>query len=333
MGQFKRRHFLISSGAMLVSRVASGQAPARKLGFLSLNPPPNAEENSRSVFLAKLKQRGWVEGQNLLIVRAYADLKRDRLPAMAEDLVRQRVEVIVAQGAESAVAASRATTTIPIVFGFVAWPIEMGLIESYAKPGRNATGRSSYTGTEVSNKRHEFLREIAPAAKRLSWIFTPDISRHVQGGTYDVPVEPETRKLGYEPKYHTVQKTEDLEAVFSEIVAFRAQALSVAGSAVLFSARQQIADFALKNRLPSASIMSSFVEAGGLLSYSAAGEPSATLERIAEYADRILRGARPADLPVERPSSYELVINLKTAKMLGLKIPPSVLLRADRVIE
>ena len=331
MDQFRRRHFLILSGAMLASRVASARAPARKLGILSASPPPSAE--APRPLVAKLKQLGWIEGQNLSIVSAYADLKAERLAALAEDLVRQRVDVIVAYQPAPAVAAARATSTIPIVFGFVGWPVELGLIESFAKPGRNATGLSAYTGIEVSNKRHEFLRAIAPAAKRLFWIGLPSTSlQSVQGTTVDFGGD-EVGKLGFEVRSRNVDKVEDLEAVFSEILAFRAQALSVAGSPVLFRARQRIADFALKNRLPSASYMRAFAEAGGLLSYATAGEPTATLERVAEYVDRILRGARPADLPVDRPSRYELVINLKTAKALGLTIPPSLLQRADQVIE
>lgn len=311
---------------------ARAQTPVRKLGVLSNNRPPSEEEISRNVFLARLKQLGWIEGQNLLIVRRFADGKSDRLPALATDLVRQRVDIILATGMASAVAAARATATIPIVFSQVGWPIELGLIESFAKPGRNATGMAEYTGVEVSNKRHEFLRAIAPSAKRLSWIIAPETMRNTQGKPIDLKTDGPVGQLGYELRYHTVEKAEDLEAVFSEIVAFRAEALSVAASVVLYQARQRIADFALKNRLPSASYMSAFVEAGGLLSYSTASVPRIE-ERIAEYVDLILRGARPADLPVERPSRYELVINLKTAKALGLKVPQSILVSADRVIE
>ena len=314
---------------------AAGEASLRKLGILSLAAPPAAEEIAGMTFLAKLRQLGWVESQNLSIVRAYADLKRDRLPALAEDLVRQRMDVIFAVGAESAVAAARATTAIPIVFGFVGWPIEMGLIDSFRKPGRNVTGVSSYAGQEVTAKRHEYLREIAPAVKRLSWIRAPDILEKVKGGTHNTRpfMEAAVGKLGYEVKWHDVHKPDDVKTVFSEIVALKAQALSVAGSAVLNAARQRIADFALEHQLPSTSVLPQFAEAGGLLYYGQASALSANMERIAEYVDQVLRGARPGDLPVDRPSRYELIINLRTAKVLGLHIPQVLLLRADRVIE
>lgn len=324
------RLLALSAAAPISART---QVPVRKLGVLSNRRPPTVEEISRSVFRAKLKQLGWVEGQNLLTVRAYADAKADRLPTLAEDLVRQRVDIIFATDDVSAVAAARATATIPIVFMQVPLPVEAGLIESFAKPGRNATGTSVYTGQEVSSKRHEFLRAIAPAAKRLSWIVAPENFRNVQGSAIDTKVGEAVGQLGYEVKFHRVQKAEDLEAVFSEIIAFQAQALSVAGSEVLYRARQRIADFALRNRLPCASYERWLVESGCILSYGAASFPSEVAERMAEYVDRILRGARPADLPVERPSRYELVINLKTAKTLGLTIPQSILIRADRVIE
>jgi putative ABC transport system substrate-binding protein len=239
MSQFTRRQFLIASGAMLAPRLAHGQAHARKVGILASDRLP-----ATGALLAKLKQLGWVERQNLLVVTAYADLNLDRLPSLAEDLVRQRVDVIVAFGEEAALPAARATATIPIVFGFVGWPVEMGLIESFAKPGRNATGVAAYTGMDVSIKRHEFLREIAPAAKRLSWISQPAHNQDVRGAALDLKVDEAVKQLGYEPQFHVVRKTEDLEGVFSELVAFRAQALSVGGSVLLHHARQRIADFA-----------------------------------------------------------------------------------------
>jgi ABC-type uncharacterized transport system substrate-binding protein len=314
---------------------AQGQVSVRKLGVLSLGLRPSAEAISRSAFFAKLKQLGWIEGQNLSVIRAYANLKRERLRTLAEDLVREQVDVIYAAGSEAAVAAARVTATIPIVFGFVGWPIEMGLIDSFPRPGRNVTGVASYVGQEVSIKRHEYLRDIAPDAKRLSWITAPDIAEKVQGGTTDFGALTEAglRKLGYEVTWHPVYKVEDLEAAFSKIAASGAQALSVASGALLNSARERIADFALKNRLPSASIIPQFAEVGGLLCYGPAGVFSTTPEKIAEYVDRILRGSRPAEMPVDRPSRYELAINMKTANALGLKVPQVLLLRADHVIQ
>ena len=284
---------------------------------------------------AELKARGWIDGQNLVIEGAFADFKTERLSALAEELVRKRVDVIWAGTGPAAVAAARATKTIPIVFGAVAWPVETGLIDSFARPGRNVTGVSTYTGMEVSTKRLEFLRAIAPTGTRLSWILDPTLEVTVDGGRFDIRslLDPAARSLGYEVRYHYVAKDEDIEAAFADILGWRAQALAVAGGAATYAARERIAAFAVRNRLPSAALSPWFVDAGGLLSYNDAGGASVSIARGAEYVDRIFRGAQPADLPVDRPGTYELVINLKTAKALGLQVPQSVLLRAGRVIE
>ena len=189
---------------------------------------------------------------------------------------------------------------------------------------------ATYTGLEVSTKRLEFLKAVAPNATRLSWILGSATEQTVNGAGFDVrPVLSQAaRSLGYEVRYHFVQKSEDLDPVFADILASRAQALSVAGTATTFVARERIAAFALSHRLPTACAAHVLVEAGCLLSYNAAGGGFAAIPLSLEYVDRIFRGARPADLPVEQPSSYELVINPKTAKALGLPIPQSVLLRA-----
>ena len=255
---------------------------------------------------------------------------------LAEELVRKHVDVIWTFPDLPAIAAARATKTIPIVFVNVAWPIEQGLIESFARPGRNATGVATYTGPRgLDRKRLEFLKAVAPAATRLSWILGSPTETTVDGAGFDLrPVLSEAaRSLGYEVRYHFVQKSEDVDPVIADILAWRAQALAVAGTPVIFAARERIAAFALSNRLPTASASFTLVEAGGLLSYNAAGSFLTAIPRSAEHVDRIFRGARPADLPVSRPDKYELVINLKTAKALGLAIPQSVLLRDPRLIE
>jgi putative ABC transport system substrate-binding protein len=319
---------------LLAGRAVAQLAAMRKIGILSLDRPPSAEEWARNPLIGRLKELGWVEGKNLTVVRAYADRKRDRLAALAEELVRERVEVIWTEGSPAPVAA-RATRTIPIVFYGAAWPVEMGLIDSFARPGRNVTGVSFYTGIEVSAKRLEFLREIAPDAKRLSWILAPDIAGTVDGKGLDLSalVDPAARKLGYEVRYHEVRAPEDVEKALAEVLDWRAQTLSVSGGTPIYVTRQRISDFALRHRLPSASAFAPFTEAGGLLSYSATGLLTTLVAQSADYVDKILRGARPADLPVDRPSRYELVINLKTARALGLKVPQTLLLRADRLIE
>lgn len=330
---------LLAIGMSAAPRAARAQAKpstqGKTLAVLATGSSQDVERVFLPAFRAGLKALGWIEGQNLVIESAIADYKYERLPALAEDLVRKRVDVVWATSAEAAVAAARATKSIPIVFTSVPWPVETGLIDSFARPGRNVTGVSSYAGTEVSIKRLEYLKEIAPTATRLSWILDPSLGASLDGGRFDVRplLDPAARTLGFEVRYHHVEKREDVDPAFAEILAWRAQAIAVAGSAATFAARERIATFALRNRLPSACASAPIVEAGGLLSYSAAGALSESLARGANYVDRILRGAHPANLPVYRPDNYELLINLRTAKALGLQVPQSLLLRAGRLIE
>jgi putative ABC transport system substrate-binding protein len=248
-------------------------------------------------------------------------------------LAAKKVDVIWTSGSEAAVAAARATTSIPIVFWGVGFPVEQGLIDSFAKPGRNATGVAWFASPEVSGKRLELLREIAPTAKRLALVSVPAIFHKVAGGPAEVTSStgPAAEKLGYELREFPVEKAEDFEPAFAAILAWGAQALTVAGTSLTFRERQRIADFAIRNRLPSAFTLQEFVEAGGLVSYAIDWRP--TVARSADYIDRILRGAEPGELPVDLPSRYETAVNLKTAKALGLTVPQSVLVRADRVIE
>ena len=267
-------------------------------------------------------------------MRSHAELDATRLAKLAEQLVRRRVEVIIANGPEAAVAATRATRSIPIVCFNLVWPEEQGLIESFAHPGRNVTGVSFYTGIETSTKRLQFLREIAPGAKRLSWLWPPDYQEKVDGGAFNVipTLESMAGGLGFELRLHAVRKSEDIEKGLREALAWRAHAIT-ASSEYVIHARKRVADFALQHRLPSAFPAWEIVEAGGLLSYALArAELASLVGRSLAYVDRILRGTRPADLPVERPSRYELVINLRTAKALGLTIPDTMRVRADRVV-
>ena len=220
--------------------------------------PQDAERFWLPGLRAKLKTLGWIEGQNLVIESAFADTKVERLAALAEELVRKRVDVILAYPDLPAIAAARATRTIPIVFVNVSWPVEQGLIESYGRPGRNVTGVSTYTGLEVSAKRLEFLKAVAPTATRLSWILGSPTEQTVDGAGFDIRplLSQAAGSLGYEVRYHFVQKSEDLDPVFADILASRAQALSVAGNPATFVARERIAAFALSNRLPTAAAVS-----------------------------------------------------------------------------
>jgi putative ABC transport system substrate-binding protein len=307
----------------------------RVIGNLGIGHPPTAEQIARNPFFARMKERGWVEGTNLVMERRYAEFRSERLAGFAEELVRKGVDLLATTGPEATLAAARATRTIPIVFNSVTWPVEQGLISSFARPGRNVTGIASYTGVEVTNKRHEFLRAIAPAAKRLSWLWPPEYSETLSGGRFDmVPImDAAVKGLGFEARFHDIRRSEDIEAALDELRGWRAQAISASGAHVS-EAGQRIAEFALRERLPSVFPQIANVEAGGLLSYAnAQAEFPRLLSTYVSHVDRILRGALPGELPVERPNLYELVINLKTAKALGLTVPQSLLIRADRVIE
>jgi putative ABC transport system substrate-binding protein len=337
-----RRKFLIAAGGLIAAPLARAQAPdagrSRRIGFLALgfeSKVPRAQRPTMKMF----KKLGWVDGENLQIERAYAELKAEHLAPLAQALVRKRVEVIWTIGPEATLAAARATRSIPLVFFNVPFPVEQGFVDSFARPGRNVTGTSFFTGVGVLHKLIEMLREVAPDAKRLSRLAQPDSVEVLAGGRIDVArtFSETAQRLGFESRTHEIRELADVDAAFTEITAWSADAMFTAGGDHLFAAGQRIAEFALRRRLPSAflgGLASKAIEAGGLLSYGPApSEAQAMLIRCVEYIDRILRGARPGDLPVQQPANYELVINAKTAKALDLRIPQTLLVRADRVIE
>ena len=278
------------------------------------------------MFREELRSRGWIEGRNLTIVPAFADARAERLPALAKDLVHRRVDAIFAFLTEAAVAAARATDAIPIVFGGVPWPVETGLVESFARPGRNVTGVATQTGIEVSTKRLEYLKAFAPSVTRLSWILDADMQTTVGGDMVDIKpaLVAAAQRVGFETRFHVVRKDEDFERAFAEIAGWRAQALAVAGSAATVAAADRIFAFALRHRMPTTCPSRTLAQAGCLFTYGAAGGFTETMARAADYVDRVLRGARPADLPVHRPDKFDLVVNRGTARALGLAIPPSV---------
>jgi putative ABC transport system substrate-binding protein len=257
--------------------------------------------------------------------------------ADVEELIRRRVEVILAIGQTQPVTAARATRAIPIVFFDDFFPLEQGLIESYARPERNVTGVAGSLAFEVSLKRVEFLREVVPSAKRLSWVWPPQFLslQTVSGDPINmVPIlEAAATKIGFETRFHSLRTEQTLDELFGEITAWRAEAVNAWLPPGSPSTSRKFAELALLHRLPTAFFDREHVEAGALLSY---GTPPSEFEplvdRWAEYVDRILRGTRPGKLPVELPRRYELVINMKTAKALCITIPQSVLARADDVI-
>jgi len=334
-----RRRFVAAIGSALAAPLTRAQGPApaplRRIGVLGLAFEPRGPRAERPA-LVTLRKLGWIEGENLVIERAFAELRMERLAPMAEELVRKRVEILWTNGPDATLAAARASQKIPIVFYDVPYPVEQGLIESFGRPGRNATGTSFFTDAGVGEKLYEFLREVAPGARRLARLIQPDPIKAVDGRTLDVgpDVGRIAGRIGFDIRTHEVRSLEDIDRVFAEISASRADCIIAGGGSHLFAARQKIAEFALRNRLASAFFFYGMADAGGLLSYGVSpSETVAMTIRTAEYVDRILRGARPGDLPVQRPSKYDLVINARTAKAIGLTIPQSMIARADRVIE
>lgn len=330
-----RRSFVALVGGLLAAPLVRAQGPARLpvVGLLSPQPMPTPEQWANSAYAKRLRELGWVEGKNAVVEQARGEGREDRLPALAEELVRKRVDVILAHAPEAAVAAARTTKSVPIVFWGVSSPVELGLVPSLAKPAGNVTGVAWNAGGEVQvAKPLELLKQIAPSVKRLASIWNPSAGFTVAGAEYVYPeFESAVKGLGFDVRVYAAKRNEDLEAIFAAILASRAQA--VVAPAMPFTGRnhRRIVDFANLNRLPSAFDARFFVEAGGLVSYGP--EIPETQRRAIDYVDRILRGARPGDLPVELPSKFELAVNLKTAKALGLTVPQSVLFRADRVIE
>ena len=278
-------------------------------------------------FRQGLRDLGYVEGRNISIESRWSEGKVDRHPALAIELVRLKPEVIVASGTQAIRAAKQATTTIPIVMAVSAYPDKIGLVASLASPGGNVTGLSNLGG-ELHGKLLELLKATAPNVSRVALLWNP--ANPVELLTFR-DLRAAASAAGVEIQSVEVRSPDDLPTAFAAIASQGAQALLAHANPVNYKGRQLIADYALRKRIPSIFQEKIFVEAGGLMSYA----PSFNdlFRRAATYVDKILKGAKPADLPVEQPAKFELVINLKTANALGLTVPPSILLRADRVIE
>ena len=326
-----RRQFLIVMGAVpSLAPLAAEAQQARKLyriGFLGNRGSTPEYLPLLKAFRQGLRERGWVEGQNILIEYRWAEGKFDRLPELAAELVRLKVDLIFAQSSIYVEPARRATRTIPIVFAVHADPVGTGHVASLGRPGGNITGLS-LAQTEVSGKGLELLKEAVPGATRIAVLWHPATPSNGPGLK---AVEAAARVLGVQVQALAVRGPDDFEGAFSAMTRERADAFLVIAAAIFFTAQRQLADFAVKHRLPTMFGVREHAETGGLLTYGA--NYADLFRRSAGYVDRILKGAKPADLPVEQASIFELVINLKTAKALGLTIPPSLRLRADRVIE
>ncbi len=309
------------------------QTRARRIGVLNNSvdpggPPPGAT--------AAWKRLGWIEGETLLIERRYAARRMERMPELADELLRKhQVEVLEAIGGVAAAAAARLTTTVPIVFQWAYLPIECGLVDSYARPGRNCTGTAMNAGPEFVLKWLEFVRAAAPSARRIAFV-SGDLSRlTLSGAPLDLgpPFVSAAKALGFEMTFHVARRIEDAEPALAEAVAARAQVAWIIGDS-LSAAAARVADFALRQRWVTATPSVSMFAAGLLLYHGPSEADFKYMDfRAMQMVDRILRGANPAEIPVEIPTRPELAINLKTARALGLTLPQSLLLRADRVVE
>ena len=336
MRRTSRRRFVLSAAALAAAPLARAQAQfgKRTLGVLSPHPKPTPDRLARSPYYRRLAELGWRLNENLVLERPADPEGEAALPRLAAELVGKRVDVILAIGPEAAVAAARATRTIPVVFCCVAYAVEQGLVRSYANPGGNVTGVALWTGPELATKLLEIYREIAPDVRRIAAISTPSSVSTVAGDVYEQArplILAAAHSVGFDYQGHEIATAGDLDRVFDHIHQSGAEGLLTYATTTARRLRHRIADFANSIRLPHASTQADFVEAGALFSYGA--DMVRTVVQSFEYAGKVLSGANPAELPVERPAAYELVVNLRTAAALGLRVPASVLLRADRVIE
>ena len=301
---------------------------AARIGYLAANL--TVSPHMTEAFRQGLRDLGYVDGRSVVIEYRDAEGKYDRLPARAAELVALKVDVIVAADTPAALAAKQATRTLPIVFIGAGDPVTIGLVTSLARPGGNVTGLS-LLAPELVGKRLELLKQAVPGVGRVAALWQPGFVGERTEKDMLKEVEVAARALGVRLQFVEARGPADFDRAFSDMTRARADALTVLGSAMFANERRRVVDLAAKNRLPGVYGFREYVDAGGLMAY---GPNVADLfQRAATYADKILKGAKPGDLPVEQPTKFELVLNLKTAKALGLTIPQSVLVRADQVIE
>ena len=324
-----RRTFFAGVGAVLLSPLAAEAQQAPKIARIGYLGGVSAVPQIREAFLQGLQDLGYVVGRNVVIEYRDPEGKYERLPVLAAELVALKVDVIVVSGTPMALAAKQATRIIPIVFVAVD-PVSSGLVSSLARPGGNLTGLASLI-PDLVGKCLELLNQAVPGVSRVAVLWPPGALGERTEKNMLTGAGEAGRALGVRLQFVEAPRPADLDRAFSEMTRARAGALAVLPSTILVRERKRLVDLAAKNRLPTIFTQTEFVDAGGLMGY---GPSVADLyRRAATYVDKILKGAKPADLPIEQPTTFELVINLKTAKALGLTIPPSLLARADRVIE
>ncbi len=325
----RRLGLILTLGILAAPLVGDAQQTGKvyRIGFIVTSAPAEVAHLTKALDEG-LRELGYVEGRNIVFERRFADGKPDRLPALAAELVRLKVDVIVT-GANPVIAAvKQATATIPVVIAVSRDPVGAGFVASLARPGGNITGLANDPAPEILGKNLELLKEAVPGVSRVALLWNP---APPGAGTYRNVVESAARKLGVTFQSVEVRGRNEFEAGFAAMVRERADGVVVAGDPVIFGPRSQVVLLAARNRLPAVYPQREFAEAGGLMSYGP--NVAHQFRRAATYVDKILKGAKPGDVPVEQATRFEFIINLKTAKALGLTIPQSVLIRADEVVQ
>ena len=317
---------MLSASPLGMALIASAQKGNKlmRIGYLSVDPKPGHQDE---IFKKSLRDHGWIDSKNVTFEHRWAATGVDRLPAMAEELVALKVDLIVVWGTVAALAAKKATQTIPIVMVRVADPVGSGLVQSLARPGGNVTGISSIA-PELTGKRLEMLKEIVPGLARVAFLAHGADPAHK---LFIQEAQDAGRILGIHIQSLVITGAEEIDKAFAAMIRGQAGALVVQPIFSSIGQGSRIAQLALRHRLPAVTGGGAFADAGGLLSYGP--DASVRLRRAAAMVDQILRGVKPADVPVEQPTHFQIAINLKTAKALGLTIPPNVMVRADRVIQ
>ncbi len=326
-----RRDFILASAtwpALAWAGAVRAQAPAkvRRIGLLASSLSSDTTL-WHEAFRLGLRERGWVEGKNISIEYRYAEGRRDRLPELAAELVRLKVDLIVATVVTDALAAQKATTAIPIVMAAASDPVASGLVASLARPGGNISGLSQMT-SELNGKRLEMLKEMVPKLARVAVLWNPqNVGSVLNWKEIQLPA----RQLGLQLHSLEVRGPAELDKAFEDATKARVDGLAATPDQVFTGNMKRIVDFAGKNRLPAIFYGSEFADAGALMAYGP--DRADMFRRAATFVDKILKGRKPADLPVEQPTKFELVVNMKTAKALGITIPQTILIRVDRMIE